>query len=75
MSDGRVVSKSDFIIMGTLTNHLMRGKLDQKVKKGQNSSDVIYGGPLIFKFGKEFFTFEVEDLLTILATAEEEASV
>ena len=36
---GRVSSKSDFILKGALTKHLIRGQLGQK---GPISSDVIY---------------------------------
>ena len=36
-------AKSDFISKGSLIKRLMRGR---GVKKGQNSSDVIYGWPL-----------------------------
>ena len=38
-------AKSDFIKYGSLTKHLMRG--GGGVKKGQKSSDVIYGRPLM----------------------------
>ena len=44
-------AKSDFITKGSLINHLMRG--EGGVKKGQKSSDVTYGRPLI-----KIFTFE-----------------
>ena len=45
-SDGRGEggsAKSDFIAKGSLIKHLMRG--GGGVKKGQKSSDVIYGRP------------------------------
>ena len=48
-SDGRGrggSAKSDFISKGALIKHLMRG--GGGVKKGQKSSDVIYGRPLIY---------------------------
>ena len=37
-------AKSNFITKGSLIKHLMRG--GGEVKKGQKSSDVIYGRPL-----------------------------
>ena len=44
--EGGVLAKSDFILKGALTKHLMRGGV---VKKGQKSSDIIYGRPLMFQ--------------------------
>ena len=38
-------AESDFITKGSLIKHLMRG--GGGVKKGQKSSDVIYGRPLM----------------------------
>ena len=43
-SDGGASAKSDFISKESLIKHLMRG--GGGVKKGQKSSDVIYGRPL-----------------------------
>ena len=48
-------AKSDFIAKGSLMKHLMR---EEGVKKGQKSSDVIYGRPIIYNLELELKKFK-----------------